>query len=189
MNVHHIDEDHKNFLPSNLEPLCIPCHTSYHYKYQKGLFMTISKQMEFDSSHYLPNYDGRCANNHGHRFRLEISIRKRVDKRSGMVMDFKILKNIIKQHVINYFDHDLINNYIENPTAENIILWIWEKLMFNGMLKGIVCIKLWETPDSCCMINTNDMLSIFSSNVEYYLKKYKQKRLESKRNERKRSTN
>lgn len=175
INVHHIDENHKNFLPSNLEPLCIPCHTSYHYETQKGLFMTISKKIEFDSSHYLPDYIGKCSNNHGHRFCLEVAVRKRVDKPSGMVMDFKELKYIIKQYVINSFDHDIINKYIKNPTAENMILWIWEKLMFEGKLKGISYIKLWETPDSCCIVTTEDMLSVFSTNVEYYLKKYNKK--------------
>lgn len=173
INVHHIDENHNNFLPSNLEPLCIPCHSFFHYERTKLPFITISKSFTFGSAHFLPDYDGKCSNIHGHEWKLIISIKKRVDKKTGMVLDFAILKKEVEKRIINIMDHSLLNNEIENPTAENILIWTWEKLMFESLLKGIESISLWETPTSGAILSWEGMLSIYSYNIEKYLLKYK----------------
>ena len=169
INVHHIDENHKNFLPSNLDPLCVPCHMSYHYELQKGPFVSIIKEFTFASAHHLPNYNGKCANLHGHEWKLEIDIRKRVDKKTGMVMDFSTLKEIVNKSVIDVFDHHLLNEFIQMPTAENLLVRIWDMLMFGPFLKGINSIKLWESKDSFAKIDVNGMLAIFTENIEDYL--------------------
>lgn len=170
INIHHIDEDHNDFLISNLEPLCVPCHTSFHYSLQKRPFLIISKKFSFAACHRLPLYEGACHNWHGHEWALEISIKKRIDTKTGMVLDFSILKDIINKHIIEVLDHSNVNDVLKNPTAENILIWIWEKLMFDAHLKGIETIKIWETPTSCAELNKKGMLSIFSSNIEKYYK-------------------
>lgn len=161
IDIHHIDENHDNFLPSNLEPLCVPCHMSYHYKYQKQAFITIGKDFWFAGAHQLPNHKGLCQYLHGHEWKLTISIRKRVDSKTGMVLDFSDLKAIVKNTVINQLDHSLLNDHLYKPTAENLLVWIWEQLMFKGLLKGLYKIEIWESKDSCASINQQEMLSIF----------------------------
>ena len=172
INVHHINEDHDNFLISNLEPLCVPCHASFHYGWSKQPFISITKTFSIAAAHYLPDYDGKCSNMHGHEWSLEVRVKKRVDKKTGMVMDFSDIKKIVTSYVIDKLDHNIINNYIENPTAENIIVFVWETLMFDALLKGIDCVTIWESPTSYCKIDQQGMLSLFSSNIEDYLEKY-----------------
>jgi 6-pyruvoyltetrahydropterin/6-carboxytetrahydropterin synthase len=68
----------------------------------------------------------------------------------GMVIDFVVLKKIVKENVLNILDHSYLNDIIEQPSAENIAEWIWEKL--DEKLKGnnyfLYEIKLYETPTS-----------------------------------------
>jgi 6-pyruvoyltetrahydropterin/6-carboxytetrahydropterin synthase len=173
INVHHIDEKHENFLISNLEPLCVPCHTTFHYKRMKQPFISVVKEFTFASAHFLPNYNGKCFNLHGHEWVVQIEVRKRIDRETGMVIDFSILKDIVNRNVIDLLDHCLLNDVIEVPTAENLLVLIWEILMFDALLKGINSIKLWESKDSYAKLGVEGMLSIFTENIEEYLRKYK----------------
>ncbi len=168
INIHHIDEDRNNFLPSNLEPLCVPCHSHFHYSLQKQPFITVAKKFSFAASHRLPGYKGMCSNWHGHEWVIEISIRKRVDKKTGMVIDFSTLKDTVDAFVIHRFDHTCLNDHIENPTAESILIRIWEILMFESHLKGIEKIDLWESPTSKASLTKEGMLSVLSDNIECY---------------------
>ena len=172
-NVHHIDEDHKNFLPSNLEPLCVGCHMAFHYGKQKLPFISVGKIVTFAAAHRLPDYTGPCANWHGHEWSLCVTVKKRIDPKTGMVIDFSELKRIMTKCVLDKFDHSIINNTLYNPTAENILVWVWESLMFDGLLKGIEKLELYETPTSIATLDKQGMLSIFSSKIEDYLIKHK----------------
>lgn len=168
VNVHHVDEDRSNFLPSNLEPLCVACHSHFHYKLQKKPFITIGKRFTFAAAHRLPYYEGPCNNWHGHEWTLEISLKKRIDGKTGMVLDFSVLKKIVTDYVISVFDHSCLNDYLENPTAENILIRIWEILMFDAHLKGIEKIELWETSSSSASLTKEGMLSVLSDKIETY---------------------
>lgn len=170
VNIHHIDENRNNFLPSNLEPLCVPCHSVYHYKIHKLPFVTVGKKFTFAAAHYLPHYDGPCFNLHGHEWSLIVSIKKRIDPKTGMVLDFNILKQLVSDFVIKEFDHSCINDRIKNPTAENMLVRIWEILMFDAHLKGVESIELWETPSSKAELTKEGMLSVLSKNIESYIK-------------------
>jgi len=169
-NVHHIDEDHNNILLSNLEGLCIPCHGVFHFESTQQPFVTISKSMSFAAAHQLPHHLGKCESWHGHEWVIDISIRKRIDPATMMVMDFKELKIVIKKYIIDILDHNTINDLIAIPTAENILVWCWEQLMFNGKLKGIEQIKLWESPDSSASITKEGMLSVFKRKLKADIK-------------------
>jgi len=107
--------------------------------------MQVTKKFTFDSAHKLINYDGKCKNLHGHTYTLFVTVEGAVDKKSGMVIDFEIIKNIVNKNVIEIFDHAYINDVITQPTAENMSNWIWNQLSKD---LNLCKIELWETPDS-----------------------------------------
>lgn len=82
---------------------------------------------------------------HGHTYRLKVFIQGELDPKLGWIMDFKELKDALLP-VIDQLDHKLINNIkgLENPTAENITVWIWEQI--RPSLPLLSRIELYETP-------------------------------------------
>ncbi len=112
--------------------------------------MIISKEFHFSAAHYLKNYKGKCERMHGHTYKLEISIEGDVDKESGMVIDFNDIKSIVEDKIINLFDHSLINDIIEQPTAENIAIYIWNELEGNFKTERyhLYKVSVWEGPTS-----------------------------------------
>lgn len=153
IEVHHVDNDHNNFALTNLKPLCHSCHKKYHRNSQP--FMTLTKSFVFDACHYLPYHDRKCKFLHGHTYHMDISVRDRVLQETGMVMDFGYLKKVVEEHIIDKFDHGFLNEYIDYPTCELMICWIWQQL--SPYLKGIHSIKVWETDGSCCEMTAQDM--------------------------------
>lgn len=109
--------------------------------------MEIYKEFSFDSAHFLPNVpEGhKCRNMHGHTYRLRVFIEGQPHPHYGWLMDFKELKDIVGK-VIDQLDHKLINEIsgLENPTAENITLWIWQQI--KHLLPLLSRIELYETP-------------------------------------------
>lgn len=114
--------------------------------------MRIGREFTFDSAHHLLDYDGACANVHGHTYHLHIMLLGKVKK--GFVIDFKLLKEIVQEYVISKLDHKDLNEVLDfNPTAENIAVKIWEMLdpVIDEAFKGRVIlerVKLYETPGS-----------------------------------------
>lgn len=113
-------------------------------------YFELSRLFEFDAAHHLPLYQGKCHKLHGHRYRLEITVRTVKDTlNNGMTIDMLLIKKIINKKVIAKLDHKLINDLIKNPTMEDICIWIVQELnailLDNGAT--IVSIKLWETPN------------------------------------------
>ncbi len=107
--------------------------------------MLIAKEFTFDSAHKLPNYNGLCANLHGHTYKLIVYLSGKI-KEDGMVIDFSELKQKVNDKVIKLLDHKFLNDVIDYPTAENIAVWIWKKLIKE--LPELYEITLWETPTS-----------------------------------------
>lgn len=111
--------------------------------------MEIYKRFVFDSAHFLPNVpDGhKCKNIHGHTYRLTVYLEGDLDEELQWVMDFKDLKDVVRP-VIDTLDHRLMNDIegLENPTAERIAVWIWDKIKPN--LPLLSKIELNETPTS-----------------------------------------
>ena len=99
---------------------------------------------EFAAAHRLPRHDGPCARTHGHNYALRVGLRGAPDPRSGMLLDFEEIRRIVSENVLSVLDHHPLNDLLENPTAENIAKWCWEKL--DGKLPGLREIRLWETP-------------------------------------------
>jgi len=109
--------------------------------------MEIYKDFSFDSAHFLPNVpDGhKCKNMHGHTYKLRVFVKGAPDPHFGWIMDFKELKDIINP-LIDQLDHKLLNDIsgLENSTAENITIWIWNKI--KPLLPLLSKIELYETP-------------------------------------------
>jgi len=111
-------------------------------------YMTCCRIFSFAAAHQLPNHLGKCKNLHGHTWKLEVCFYGRVNE-DGMVIDFGLLKDLVNKTVIDLLDHSLLNELIPNPTAENILLWIWEQLD-----RGEVAaprhyrLRLWESDNS-----------------------------------------
>jgi 6-pyruvoyltetrahydropterin/6-carboxytetrahydropterin synthase len=116
--------------------------------------MLIYKEFTFDSAHFLPNVpDGhKCKEMHGHTYRLRIWIKGQPDPHLGWVMDFAVLKSIVKP-VVAELDHKCMNNVagLENPTCELIAVWIWNRL--KPLLQAMDHLELHETPTSGVIYN------------------------------------
>jgi len=114
--------------------------------------------MEFDAAHFLPKYSytGKCNAVHGHSYSIRVSIYGDINPNTGMIIDFSILKKAMKK-CVSCLDHRLLNEVICNPTAENIILWIWERLVKHKSMHNISQIELWETSNCCCIIKRDDI--------------------------------
>ena len=89
--------------------------------------MLVTKEFTFDSAHFLPNYYGQCERLHGHTYRLQVTVEGEV-REKGLVIDFVVLKKIVKKQVLDKLDHQLINDVIEISSCENIVQWIWGQL-------------------------------------------------------------
>lgn len=107
--------------------------------------MRVTKIVKFDAAHRLPNYQGKCANLHGHTWTLEVSAEGKRDPISGMVMDFSEMQTFLEP-IIARLDHGFLNDIIPLPTCENLLIAIGEMLSCNGF--PWLALKLWESPDS-----------------------------------------
>lgn len=113
----------------------------------------ITKQFTFEMAHALSDYDGLCKNIHGHSYHFDVTVKGSPQQDSnsskqGMLIDFGDLKKIVKEEIIDYFDHALLLNeksdyemiaaLLKNfdkvmtvsyqPTSENILVDFAERL-------------------------------------------------------------
>ncbi|QCR32320.1 6-carboxytetrahydropterin synthase QueD [Lysinibacillus sp. SGAir0095] len=115
----------------------------------------VSKEFTFDAAHHLHNYEGKCKNLHGHTYRAVLGISGYTDER-GLVIDFSDIKEIWKQKIEIDLDHRYLNETLPlmNTTAENIVVWIYEKLQEalveeqNSTELRVEFVRLYETPTS-----------------------------------------
>lgn len=111
--------------------------------------MFIVKKFKFDAAHNLLSYKGKCEKLHGHTYEIVVVL-EGVPDEEGIIMDFIELKEIIKNEVIDILDHSYINDIIPQPTAENIAVWIWNKL--EAKIERVNChlyeIQVWENSES-----------------------------------------
>jgi 6-pyruvoyltetrahydropterin/6-carboxytetrahydropterin synthase len=101
---------------------------------------------------------------HGHSYRLEVAVRGPLRSRGparGMIEDFDRIERIVKDRVLDLLDHQNLNEFIENPTVENIVLWIWKRLA--GKLLNLDELVLWETASACAVLRRPDIAPTMSS--------------------------
>jgi len=93
--------------------------------------MRIFREMNFEAAHRLPHVPAnhKCGRLHGHSYKVEIHIQGQVSETSGMVIDFADVK-VAFQPLMDRLDHYYLNDIegLENPTAENLSVWIWDRL-------------------------------------------------------------
>ena len=114
--------------------------------------MIVLKEFEFDAAHYLPEYNGKCERLHGHTYKLVVKVQGTPDN-EGMVIDFIRLKNIVKENVLVHLDHACINDILPQPSAENISVWVWNKLkdLLHAGNYDLYEVEVWETKTSGCI--------------------------------------
>ena len=121
--------------------------------------VTVSKTVGFEAAHFLPDYVGKCANLHGHHWKVEVGITGSVNPETGMVVDFSTLKAGLKP-ILDNLDHGLVNTIVKMPTAENIGLYIFNWLdtyWIPSLLEeeiSIEYVKVGETEDSCAEVRS-----------------------------------
>jgi 6-pyruvoyltetrahydropterin/6-carboxytetrahydropterin synthase len=152
-NTYPINKELSIDLISNLGTL------SEQQEYQNNPLITISKEFTFAASHALPFHKGKCRFLHGHEWRLKVYIIGPVND-EGMVMDFSDLKSIVKNSVLSILDHSFVNALLYNPTAENMLVYIWNVLQYEGGLKNIKKLILWETPTSEAILTSKQMSKV-----------------------------
>ena len=134
--------------------------------------VTVSRRAHFNAAHRLFVRDwsdkknmevfGVCSNSnyHGHNYELVVDLTGEVDPVTGMVIDLKDLKNIIKSEIEDVLDHKNLNLDVEYfnkvvPTAENICIFIWEILRSKIETSKDLEITLYETPRNFVRYNGN----------------------------------
>jgi 6-pyruvoyltetrahydropterin/6-carboxytetrahydropterin synthase len=114
--------------------------------------MEIFKVFKFDAAHHLPQVPQghKCAQRHGHSFRVEIHLRGAVDPQSGWLMDFADITAAF-QPLFDQLDHKYLNMIegLENPTSENLAKWIWQRL--QPALPQLSKIIIQESMESGCI--------------------------------------
>ena len=93
----------------------------------------ITKVFKLEMAHALHGYDGLCKNIHGHSYRLWVSVRGEIKnekghQKDGMVMDFDIIKQIVKSEIVDKYDHSLVLN--ANSPHAKIDLSAFEKVFY-----------------------------------------------------------
>lgn len=142
--------------------------------------MKVTKSFTFDAAHALTNYHGACERLHGHTYRLDVTVEGPLDAKTGMVVDFLLLKTAVQDRVLAHLDHHSLNDVLKNPSAELLAVWIWNQLkdlpavlaesvknvdMSRYVASGTASapsisfslrlteIRLWETATSCVTYN------------------------------------
>jgi 6-pyruvoyltetrahydropterin/6-carboxytetrahydropterin synthase len=110
--------------------------------------MKISQAFRFEAAHRLPNVppSHRCSRLHGHSYRIEIQLDGPVDPVTGFVADFFDMEAGFAD-IMQALDHQCLNDVagLANPTAENIAVWIWERL--KQKLRHLASVRVYETAD------------------------------------------
>jgi 6-pyruvoyltetrahydropterin/6-carboxytetrahydropterin synthase len=104
--------------------------------------MQLRKTFQFEAANLLPHLppEHKCRRLHGHSFKVEIVIEGDCDPRLGWVMDYADIKAAFKP-LWEQLDHYYLNEVkgLENPTSENIAIWIWKELKASlPQLKEVV---------------------------------------------------
>jgi len=107
--------------------------------------MIITARLTFSAAHRLnnPKYDaawnrrvyGKCDNprGHGHNYVIHVSVKGKIDPETGMVIDLKLLKDVVRRRIIDRVDHTNLNEDVDFlqgviPTAENLARSFWQQL-------------------------------------------------------------
>ncbi len=110
--------------------------------------MKITQAFSFEAAHFLPNVapTHRCRGMHGHSYRVELKLEGPVDPKTGFVVDFFTIEKAVEP-LRAELDHHCLNEIVglENPTAENIAVWIFQRI--KKALPQLASVIVHETKD------------------------------------------
>jgi len=113
--------------------------------------VALTRSFRFEAAHWLPTFpEGhKCRRMHGHSFHVDIVVAGEVPESTGYLMDFGQIGDAVEP-IRKQLDHYLLNEIegLENPTAENLSRWIWDRL--KPTLPLLDCIRVRETCTSEC---------------------------------------
>ena len=139
--------------------------------------MLVTRRLEFDAGHRIPNHKNQCRHLHGHRYAIEITLAGNVIEKegcpdNGMVMDFSEIKSLARQELVDQWDHaflvykgdtrviEFLNTLPEHktvvfdciPTAENLANEAFKILdaVYHNVYSNQLClerVRLYETPN------------------------------------------
>lgn len=112
--------------------------------------MLIKLIRSFSSAHRLPHYDGPCHDLHGHTWKA-VFIMEGPVKADGMVCDFKVVKKLLDD---NLPDHKFLNDWVENPTAENLAQFLFTKIGAELKKMGLTLktLEIWESDNAAAVV-------------------------------------
>ena len=114
--------------------------------------LELRRTFQFEAAHLLPHLpaDHKCRRLHGHSFRVEIAVTGGLDPKLGWVMDYADIKSAFDP-LWQRLDHYYLNEIpgLENPTSENIAIWIWQQL--KPRLPGLSEVVVAETCTARCI--------------------------------------
>ena len=125
--------------------------------------VTVNRKAHFNAAHrlYCKEWDnaknevvfGKCNNPnfHGHNYELIVSVTGEINPQTGFVIDMNDLKTLIYEKIELYMDHKNLNEQVPefktmNPTAENIVVVIWQRLRQHLDKTLDLAVTLYETP-------------------------------------------
>lgn len=150
--------------------------------------LTITRKLEFDAGHRIPDHGSQCRNLHGHRYVLELTLRGRINDTPGasdrgMVMDFADVKSLATKHLVALWDHaflvyegdTLVREFLASmpdhktvvlariPTVENLAVEAFRILaaVYNeryGDALRLARVRLYETPNCWADVEASAML-------------------------------
>ena len=113
--------------------------------------MELTHTFTFEAAHRLPlaPEQHKCRRLHGHSFVIDVALYGEVDPSVGWVIDFGQVKEAVEP-IRRQLDHHYLNEIpgLENPTSENLSLWIWERL--SPSLPLLHAIHVRETCNNAC---------------------------------------
>lgn len=133
------------------------------------MIATIGRRFRFNAAHWLPGYEGPCANLHGHNFDVYVEVKGEIDEETGMVCDVEDLKQVWALHLA-HLDHHSLNEQLPDawhpPTTEHVAAFVrhtFARALGHGELgdpvmavkdvrlaariRGIV-VTVWETENN-----------------------------------------
>ena len=136
----------------------------------------ITKEFKFEMAHALHAYDGLCKNIHGHSYRLWVTVKGDVKNekghtKDGMVMDFGVLKEIVKPEIVDKYDHSLVlnaNAKIDLSAFEKVFLLPYQPTSENLVIDFANHIKsrLPENISLCKVVLSETATSFAEWNIE-----------------------
>ena len=110
------------------------------------------KTFRFEAAHALPEVppDHKCRRLHGHSYRVDIHVTGQPDPRTGWVIDFGHIKQIVEP-ILDGLDHRCLNDIpgLENSTSELLGKYLWDRIL--PQLPTLSAVTIWESDSSRCV--------------------------------------